>query len=451
MDARSRAARIPLALGAALLLLGAWARPALAGSVADSVRDLGDPDAQVRSRAYGALVRGRPPEAPALLARALPGFDDVAQYYGVLVLDAYPYEASRRAWRALLDASSPYLRFAAATQLVGHGDENARPVLVAALTAPDVPQTPRLWMLARLPTASPPEALDAARSLVAPGQPIAVVAAVLRRMQIRQDRATMVRATRLLSDPRAGVRAMGAAYLLRMGLAPRADDLAKAIAAGIGLAELAVVEELLEPLARVPPVVLDAVAERLAVEPSPWIAVRWIGVLARYHDTNARPALQKLVSHRNTTVARAAFDALVALAGPLTGETLRPLLEQPSVSRRLWAAEALRRRDDDAGLPVVLLALAKGAPAERVEAARILGGFREDAAVEPLLDALEDPHVGVRTEAGKRLEGVLAALFPYRTISFAATGWAPDAPEETRRTAVGAIRAFWEAHRGRDG
>ena len=45
---------------------------------------------------------------------------------------------------------------------------------------------------------------------------------------------------------------------------------------------------------------------------------------------------------------------------------------------------------------MVILALQEGTVAQRITAARMLGSFRAEACVEPLLDAMEDAQPGVR-------------------------------------------------------
>ena len=68
----------------------------------------------------------------------------------------------------------------------------------------------------------------------------------------------------------------------------------------------------------------------------------------------------------------------------------------------------------------------------------------------PLTDALLDRHAAVRTRAFAGLARVLAFLFPYRRFNLALTGYAPIAPEETRRSAAEAIRSWWEENRAED-
>lgn len=82
--------------------------------------------------------------------------------------------------------------------------------------------------------------------------------------------------------------------------------------------------------------------------------------------------------------------------------------------------------------------------------ARILGGFRRDGSVEPLLDALLDTDLTVRSYALTGLTAVLQALFPMRRLNLRTTGYAHSAPEAARRAAVEALRAWWKANRDKD-
>ncbi|MFV1959778.1 MAG: HEAT repeat domain-containing protein, partial [Planctomycetota bacterium] len=324
------------------------------------------------------------------------------------------------------------------------------PVMVMALTGKDLPPSTRIWMLRRLPIHAPPSLLDGVRSLLVPGADLSVLLLVTQEMHVRQDRAAMVRYSRLLADARPGARAVAAAYLLRMGHTRRAAELAAALALGPGGPELRQVEVLLATLPRVPPPVLEAVTQRLGVERRPSLKIQAIRFLARFRHTKARPVLHRLLDDRIPAVRKAAFDAIVTLASPLTEDTLRPVLADEDVDRRLWAADALRRRDDVEGLPVVIMALQKGTDAQRVAAARILGGFRTDGAVEPLLDAMEDDQPGVRAAALRSAQAVLASLFPQRRLVLTTTGYAADAPPEVRREAVDRIRRWWETYRNAD-
>jgi HEAT repeat protein len=243
---------------------------------------------------------------------------------------------------------------------------------------------------------------------------------------------------------------MARAYLHELGWSDQAAPLGSDLAEGVGHVEFGFVQQVLSTGRRVPDPVLDGVAARLGREKDAALLVKEIAFLGSHRHAKARPALRPLLAHPNEAVARAAFDVLVLLSGPVDEDTLRPLLAGPDAARRLWAADGLRRRDDHAGLPEAVRALRSGAVPERRTAARLLGGYVTDLSVPPLLDALADENVEVRGAAGEALARLLSNLFPYRVFDLRTTGWAPDADPATRGAAIATLRAWWDANRAAD-
>ena len=138
------------------------------------------------------------------------------------------------------------------------------------------------------------------------------------------------------------------------------------------------------------------------------------------------------------------------LEGGLDEAALLPLLNSDDVEKKLMGADALRRLNNHRGLTIVIEILASGESNDRSEAARVLGGFRVPAAVEPLIKALSDANSLVRMRAGYSLSAVLGSLFPYRRFNFTTVGWSYSASQTANRTAIAAIRAFWETHKDAD-
>ena len=129
---------------------------------------------------------------------------------------------------------------------------------------------------------------------------------------------------------------------------------------------------------------------------------------------------------------------------------LKEMLASNDTRMALFAAETLRRRDDYAGLPRAL-ELFKKAGAHRARAATVLGGFREERAVAPLIEALGDPDRAVRTAAYTSLGRVLRSLFPFKRLDLATTGYTPDAPAAQRTRSARVISAWWRQNRPQRG
>jgi len=197
-----------------------------------------------------------------------------------------------------------------------------------------------------------------------------------------------------------------------------------------------------------PPAVLEAAFERLEGESDAYTLRSLVEILSEHGYAKAVPALRGLLDHSDALLAKAAFTALARFPGALTTDSMRKLLDGGNDARRLAAVDALRRTDDLSGLPIAIQVLREGRrEQDRWEAAMVVGKFRDAKAVDALLDALLDDHVTVRANAYNSLGAVLRALFPYRRLDLAKTGYATTGSAAARKKAAAAIRAWWEKHK----
>lgn len=172
--------------------------------------------------------------------------------------------------------------------------------------------------------------------------------------------------------------------------------------------------------------------------------VQIIQTLAYLKDRKALPLLHKLAKESNTSLASAALDAILQMAGRSELDNLKKILENESVDIRLRAAEALLGLDDLSGLEVIRKALADPADAWRQRAVSALATSHRKETVELLLIALEDKSANVRQQALNALNSTLAALFPYNRFDLKKAGY--DATSEDavlRASAVGRIKDWW--------
>lgn len=415
------------------------------------VADLGAKDSSKRVAALNELRKRKDPRAIPLVLAALPGYEYLGRYYGVLVLESYPPKLAERAFRSLLNSESPFLRLCAGAALFRNGNTKAAAVVVRALGA-EVPTQDMVNMLNRLHGVNHPDVRRAIRGLITADAEVTVISSAFYVLHNQKDRDALALCRELLEkDERGGVRALAAAYLYRFGETERAADLAREIRSGeIGSTEFFRVETMLKASGHVSVEILDALSDALEDETNTSVLSRVISMLADFRYRKAIPAIRKLLAHENRTVAKAAFDALASIPGALDGDSLRPLLNSEDADRRLWAADALRRMDDLTGIGKVIEILAKGTDTQRYEAARILGGFRKAEAVEPLIDALTDGYQSTRSNAANSLRSVLQSLYPYRRFDLKTAGYDYNAPDATRKAAQARIRDWWTNHRDRD-
>jgi len=439
---------------AALLLLLLAASPIAVGaeSLEKLVANLDSKDPTVRSSAWTELRSRSDPKAIPLLLAALPEYSFWGRYYGAMVFDAYPPKLAKLAWRSLAKSADPYLRLCAGAGLIRNGEPKGAELVIRALKAEGQDSNTRMYMLNKLMSVRNARVAEAVRAFLRADEEPRLIGVALYVLSLQTDRGAIPACTALLEAPEAGVRAMAAAYLFRLGDESFATRLATEIRSGeVAYTEFSRITSLLRGAPRVPDEVLDAVTELLESEKNPSLLMQAVRLVAQYRHRKAIPALQKLLRHKSSMVAKAAFEALSEMPGALDEGKLLPLLDSEDPDRRLQAAHALRRMGNETGFAVVLEVLTTEKNAtHRREAARILGGFRRDASVEPLLDALLDTDPSVRSYALTGLTAVLQALFPMRRLNLRTTGYAHSAPEAARRAAVETLRAWWLANRDKD-
>lgn len=436
-----------------LALLAAAPPAARAGpELADQVRDLGSEDSSVRVAAMNALRGAKDPRAIPLILEALPGFDLTGRYYAVLVLDACEPKLAQPAFRSLIGSEDPWLRLAGATALLAQGDRRALPVVVEALRAEGVPTLARNYMLNRLHLVADPGILPPLREMLAPGEDASLLGSVVNLLHQRRDEGAVPAFRKLLSaDDRPGVKAMAAAWLYAMGEAERAGTLADLIRGGdLGSSEFLRVKTILVAGKTLDPAVLDALTDLLETDASAWVLTRAVEVLARFRHRAAAAGIRRHLGSKDRYLSRAAFDALAEMGEVPDEAELEALLDSEEPDVRLRAADALRRMDVHVGFSAVVAVLREGTELQRRDAAEALGGFRIPDAVPPLLDALLDPGLSVRSQARTSLAGVLSTLFPYRRLDLASAGYDWSGPEAARKDAVEAIRKWWAANREKD-
>jgi len=437
---------------ALVLLVGPAPVLAQQDDLARLVEELGGADASKRSAALTALRNRKDPRVVPMVERAIRRFGDMGRYYAVMVLDSYPPKETKPVFRRMLGATDPYLKLSAATALYRMGERRMIEPIVRALHTAGVDDVVRVRMLYRVNMVPVPEVRKAICRFVAPGGRVTILGAALAVLNPVRDKdaAPVVRA--LYEDDRPGVKAMAAAWLFRLGDAEAAAVLAKVLATGkVGPTEFSRMYSLLFSAPALPDPVLSVLVKLIEdVDQSSTVLMNSVRLLAKARYRKAVGAIRRLLPHRTTMVAKAAFDALLELEGGLEADALRPLLKSDDPERRLMGADALRRLNDHSGLPVVLKILAAGDVNHRSEAARVLGGFRVAAAVEPLLKALADGNSTVRMRAQYSLTAVLGSLFPYRRIDLPSTGYAYSSTPERNRAAIGAIRTFWDTYKDGD-
>lgn len=452
MGSRRGLLRLVVSLVVVNALLAGQSR---AQDVEDLVRQLGDADGRTRHDAYRKLRQTRPAAAPPLLVKALPGYPLAAKDLGMSLLGLYPSRALQPLMMALAKEPSPYLKLCAATWLQTRRH---------ALRSPDV----ELRIVEALGAAESPREVQMMLDRVAPVRTARVAGAVLDRAKRGEGLPVLDAALRHLMVCRyvpavSGVREMlrGAkrnpeeravclAFLVAMGSVAKveargvekADNeaLARAILESKNLARL---EHYLRGVSELSRPVLSALLEFASTKTGREVVVA-VKLLSRHPYSAALPKLRELIEHEDDQVSKAAFDALMKLSGQLDAKLLRGLLSSRKPRLVTVAADALRRLDDDAGLPrLVALAGVKDDKARR-EVIEAIGKFRDRRAVPILISALDDSDASIRRSAQSGLQRILRGLLPYRRLDFRAAGYEVKAPVATRRAAVAQIRHWWK-------
>lgn len=221
----------------------------------------------------------------------------------------------------------------------------------------------------------------------------------------------------------------------------------EALAALIRLGDAAALEQAMKDLeaGKASPVVISAIQMlgdrsvlprlREALEKTEDVntKIQIIQALSWMMDTKALGILSRLAEDKNISVANAAADALMKLAGRSNLDLIKKLAKSEDMNRRLSAAEALLQLDDSSGYDVLRDVTKDKTSAWRLRAVQIAGAVRRPESIDLLLDALADPEAQVATQARQALLASLQAMYPYAAFDPAAT---PDA-----------LRKWWSENR----
>ncbi len=408
-------------------------------STEELVTDLGDQDGQVRQRAYQELQRRRDPLIVPALDGRIEGFERGGQQFAVYLLRSLPLDATRRLYRRLAKRSPPFLRVAAAAELVRKGDERAMPGLVSALA--EVPEADRASVTNHLYSLSGDAYHDAVLRWLRPGARADVVRALLLHLTRQgkiEDRRLRTALEPLAEDEDLEVRVAALAWLARVDRA-RADALAEVLSQDSG--RFWPVRDLLDTDRKLGDAVLEAMATALREPRSTYDVTKVAEMMQKQARGKAVAPLRELLEHDKEGLRAAALEALASIPGALGDADLRRLLGSGDPKSELVAADLLRRRDDLSGLEVVLARMPK-AGKHRADAAKVLGGFRDPRVVEPLLALLDDADVQVRRNAWTGMQALMRGLFPYRRFYFGDDSYRPEAP--SRGAAIARLRAWWQ-------
>ena len=360
--------------------------------------------------------------------------------------------------------------------LLDHGAKRMVTVIVEELGQQDLPRATRARMMGRLRGGRLPADEKLIRALLAPVV-VGADADTIREIAAVMNDASAVAAIptfeALLADERPGTRAVAAAFLRARGQ-DRDTELAAALLAGrLDSSDVYLLDQIMTKLGAPPvaPVIVDALIDASRADANSSALRAIVQLLGRLSDKRALPRLRELTEHESSSVAKAAARAVVALSGTkakvssspamldpsdtvaLTKMTqdrdrdaLKSWLEGDSATRRLAAADALRRMDDHSGLDVVLAEFASADATSRRDAVRVAGQFRVGSAVGPLIEATLDDDQIVRSNARIALNTTLGTLFPQRR--FRLTGRGEIDNPEVRAERAARLRAWWTDARG---
>lgn len=434
-----------------ILGLGVLAAPARAEDDLEAlVQQLVGDDATKTYPAYLALRERRDKALPGLLARSLPDATPLGQHYGVLVLLSVPERSVERVFEGWLDAPAPYLRLASAAELMRRGKTGrlADTIVEALGAAADDPLVLG-YMLQRLHGLQDPTVRAAVHGLVREDVDPDVLSRVLSSLRSARDESAIPLVRGLLESENVDVRLEAAAFIYLLGDdATVADVMAEAIVSdAVSLSTLVGVLARLQSEGRAPPKALDAVVKLAGSSDNTAIVVRALNLLGALEHAAAVPLIQERMADADDQVAKAALDAIASFPHAIDDETLLALLGSDKPTQQVWAAAALRRKDDLRGLGVVLVAANHEDAAIRRDAVQALGGFRTRACVEPLLDALADDDEMVRSYAALALHVTLQALYPYRRLQISGSAPLVRGTPAQREQALAELRAWWTANR----
>ncbi|MCP5070933.1 MAG: HEAT repeat domain-containing protein [bacterium] len=438
-----------LVVAAVLVFVAPWAHAEQ--SVEALVESIGNTDYKLRNPAYTELIRRKDPKAVSLLVAKLPGWSTSSQSMGVQIIEYTPGKASVSALKKLLQPEHAYLcaRSAASlNRLKATGFDGIFQKLFDAVAT----DTTKLR-----------SAIDGLYNVDRPA-----LRKIMREQFKQNGEAESLLLSRFLNwfrsvggddtvvdwaraksaseEPR--VRVLAGAWMLYVDDPAGLEPFISALETGeVDYSTFSTFQSWFYVKGSLDPKAQAAIADRLSEETNSSFITVGLRLLAKLGYANLKGLAESLLEDSNESIATAAFEALAGMSGGLNADVLRKLLaESPDDGRRLLAAEALRKMDDDSGLEVVL-GIAKDNAAKRSEAARVLGGFRIRRVVDPLIEMLSDPDQTVRQKASYSLGYVWTSLFQYRRLQLQAAGYAYTKSPAENSAAVAKIRAWWQAHK----
>jgi HEAT repeat protein len=412
------------------------------------VAELGETtDYTKRSAAYSALQRKKPLSALPLLAKSLPGYNLSSQSLGLSLLQGYPKDKSRPFLRKLLSCKSAFLELGAAAALYQAGDKSMVDHIVHGLQN-SASDSETSMMMGRIYNVREPRVAATVRKLLAPGASITTLDAVLRYLKYSKDPEGTETIKKLLASDwlDSDSRAVCASYLLAMGDASHAKDLVAALESG-EVRSFTRLNNYLRDAPHLDEKILAAILKFVEDNMHDTTQVTYaLQILAKHRYRRAMRVIRDLLESEEPRLSKAAFDALLEMGDELKPQYLRRLLDPDRPQLCIVAADALRRLDDMSGLQPLLAVVKKGG-ATKSDAVAALGKFRVRAAVRPLIDALNDPNSTVRSRAYQGLGTVLRALFPYKRLDLATTGYTTGGSAAKRKESAARILAWWERNR----
>ena len=424
-------------------LLALCATLAAQQDLATLVDQLGSTDHGPRSQAYNELVRKRDVAVVPLLGKRITTFPLAGQQFGVYLLQQQPIDATRTLYEKLTNADAAFLRAAAAAQLARNGDRSKLPILQKAITKATAEE--RSYVLNCVWSIEDPGVASALRTyLDAPGSAGLVVSVLQHLRQSEKPRSpdTERAVQALRSNPDLAIQAAALAWLAGGPGDAHAKELATILRATPD--RLWQIQFLFEADRKLDPDLLDAIGTAMAKATAKHQISQITTILRAQNADFAVTALRSLLTHTNEEVRKGALEALATIPGGLDQPTLVRMLTDSAPEQQLVAAATLRRMDDVSGLPTVI-ALASKKGNHLAETARVLGGFRCEDAVPPLLTLLDDGDANVRQTAWQNLQTQWRDLFPYRRFDFATSGYDPQSA--SRSAGLATLRSWWDARK----
>lgn len=407
------------------------------------VDQLGSADGGQRSKAYNELLRQRDVPIVPLLAKRIVTFPLEGQQLATYLLQQHSIESTRATYEKLTGADSTFLRAFGAAMLTRHGDRSKLPILQKALTTAAPAERP--YVLNCVWAIVDPGITKALRSYLDAPTTAGLAVSVLQHLrQCEKPRSaeTERAVLGLLADPDVALHAAALAWLA----GGPGDAHAKALTTVLRATpeRLWPILSLFEADRKLDADLLVAIAAAMGKATAKHQVSQAASLLRAQNADLATTSLRALLTHANDDVKKGALEALATIPGGLDQPTLVRMLTDSAPEQQLVAAATLRRMDDVSGLPTVI-ALAAKKGNHLAETARVLGGFRCEDAVPPLLTLLDDENAHVRQTAWQNLQTQWRDLYPYRRFDFATSGYDPQS--SSRSAGLATLRAWWDARK----